>query len=171
MTTIVNLYGGPGTGKSTTAADLFALMKWMNVNVELVGEYAKDVTWEGRDHLFKDQLYLLAKQNRRLQRLVGKVDYVVTDSPLLLNKAYVPEDYFPETYKRFVDDLFDSYDNVNVFLKRDKPYHQVGRRQTETEARAIDDQVLGLLTDGGHEFHTVLADQLAKHAIVQLLEV
>ena len=45
-TKIVNLYGGPGTGKSTTAAALFAEMKIRGVNCEYIQEYAKDKAWE-----------------------------------------------------------------------------------------------------------------------------
>jgi hypothetical protein len=58
---VVNLYGGPGTGKSRTAALLFATMKQRGVNCELATEYAKDVVWEGRESLLSDQIYLFAK--------------------------------------------------------------------------------------------------------------
>ena len=43
---VINLFGGPGCGKSTTAADLFARMKLRGLSVELVTEYAKDVVWD-----------------------------------------------------------------------------------------------------------------------------
>jgi len=36
MTLVVNLYGGPGTGKSTTAAATFAELKMAGINCELV---------------------------------------------------------------------------------------------------------------------------------------
>jgi hypothetical protein len=41
MTVVVNLFGGPGTGKSTTASGVFYHLKRDNRNVELVQEYAK----------------------------------------------------------------------------------------------------------------------------------
>lgn len=40
---VINLYGGPGTGKSTTAAMLFAKMKLAGFNCEYVPEFAKDL--------------------------------------------------------------------------------------------------------------------------------
>lgn len=43
---VVNLFGQPGAGKSTLAAYTFAKLKMMNVNCELVTEFAKDKTWE-----------------------------------------------------------------------------------------------------------------------------
>lgn len=45
-TTVINLIGSPGTGKSTIAAELFARMKWLGFDVELVSEYAKELVWE-----------------------------------------------------------------------------------------------------------------------------
>lgn len=42
---VVNLYGGPGVGKSTGAAYVFARLKEAGVVAELVTEFAKDLTW------------------------------------------------------------------------------------------------------------------------------
>ena len=50
--TVINFFGGPGCGKSTTAAELFAKMKKANYKVELVHEVAKDFIWEEAQHLF-----------------------------------------------------------------------------------------------------------------------
>ena len=47
---IVNLFGGPGTGKSICAAQIFVDLKFKNKNVELITEYTKDATWEKRSH-------------------------------------------------------------------------------------------------------------------------
>jgi len=90
---LINLWGGPGTGKSTTAAGLFSLMKLKGYDVELVPEYAKDLTWEGHHNKLADQNYVFAKQHRRIARLVEHdLDYVITDSPLLFTIYYMPED-------------------------------------------------------------------------------
>ena len=43
---VVNLAGAPGAGKSTGAAYIFTRLKQLGVNCELVGEFAKDKTWE-----------------------------------------------------------------------------------------------------------------------------
>lgn len=39
---VINIFGAPGAGKSTTAAALFALMKLEGYKVELATEHAKD---------------------------------------------------------------------------------------------------------------------------------
>jgi len=46
MMICVNLFGAPGSGKSTCAAYTFAKLKMLGVNCELVTEFAKDKTWE-----------------------------------------------------------------------------------------------------------------------------
>src|SRR6266446_4338308 len=103
---VINLFGGPGTGKSTVASDLFALMKWQNMNVELVTEFAKEVTWEKHHNIFNDQLYILAQQNRRLERLKDQVNYVISDSPILMYQAYNPKGYFKH-YDAIVNDVWE----------------------------------------------------------------
>jgi len=167
---VINLFGGPGTGKSTTAADSFAHMKWKNINVELVNEYAKEVTWAERYQILEDQLYIMAKQNHKLWRLKGKVDWVITDSPLILSLVYAKPDYFPEHYHKFGHELYNHYDNINIFLRREKPYHKIGRNQTEEEARMKDQEILDILRNHDYNFTSIPANQDAKNVIFKMLE-
>lgn len=144
------MFGGPGVGKSTLAAGLFWNLKTQGVSAELVTEYAKDVTWEGRQNLLNDQLYLLAKQNRRLSRLLDhEVDYAITDSPLLLCAAYTRMG--TNKYSHLVPlvlELFNSYDNINFVLRRNVQFYmQVGRSQTVEEAQHIDNVVIDILDE------------------------
>lgn len=143
MTLVINLFAGPGAGKSTTAAGVFHQMKKAGLSVELVTEYAKDRVWEEHYSVFSDQLYLLAKQNRRLRRLIGKVDYVITDSPLLLGQAYATADI--DAIKYITTWAFNKYDNLNIFIKRTKPYDTRGRNETYDEALEVDEKVYKLL--------------------------
>lgn len=167
---VINLYGGPGTGKSTTAADLFAKMKWNNINVELVNEYAKEITWEKRFEILEDQFYITAKQNRKLTRIKNQVEWAITDSPLLLALAYAKPDYLPNYFKPVIKELYDTYDNVNIFLIREKPYHAVGRSQTEDEARGIDQWVKEFLIGNGYMFHEVVANEHARDTIFDIIK-
>jgi tRNA uridine 5-carbamoylmethylation protein Kti12 len=44
---VINLWGGPGAGKSTIAAELFVcLRKHTNANVELTNEFATELCFE-----------------------------------------------------------------------------------------------------------------------------
>lgn len=152
---VINLFGGPGIGKSTQASYLFYRLKEMQLNVELVSEYAKELTWENNLDKLSDQLYVTAKQNRRLSRLAGKVDVVVTDSPLLLGIHYATPNFIGGTFEPMVHGLFSAYDNFNVLLTRCKPYKTEGRFQSEDEARTIDGAILTMLDSGGYQYMEV----------------
>lgn len=131
---VYNLFGEPCAGKSLAAADLYSTMGKMGLNVELVTEYPKDLVWEERNNMFTEQDYIFAEQNHRLRRLEGKVDFAVTDCPIIMCLAYIPEDY-PKGLDEFIVNMFNSYDNVNYFLKRNHPYVELGRNQNEEEAK------------------------------------
>ena len=135
---VVNLFAGPGTGKSTFATRLFSELKVADINSEYVSEYAKSVVWSGDLAKLSDQLYITAKQHQQLFRLNGKVDVAVSDSPLLLGVHYATPYYLGGTYTAMVRELFNQYDNLNIRLIRKKPYRAAGRLQTEEEARGID---------------------------------
>jgi adenylate kinase family enzyme len=160
---VINLWGAPGAGKSTVAAGLFYNMKVAGYKVELVTEYAKDVVWDNRSDLLRDQLYLLAKQNRRLERLRDKVDWVITDSPLLLVLAYMPENYY-SNFNSLTFDVWNSYTNFNYLLERSHDYKRDGRVQTEEESRVIDDKILDIFSDY-NQVYSVVDSSTAAHKI------
>ena len=154
-TTIINLYGGPGTGKSTSAAYFYYLLKAEGKNVELVREYVKDWAWEGRKISTYDQIYFLGKQVRRESMLYGKVDWVVTDSPVMMNLYYAQryctlalgEGVRSATLAFYRQALEDGHKHIHVLLERNKPYLSEGRYQTEAEAKEIDIGLERLLED------------------------
>jgi len=171
LTKIVNFYGGPGTGKSIAAVDTFSLMKKRGFSAELVTEYAKDMVWSDRTAMFEYQEYIFAKQRHRIERLKGKVDYVITDSPINLGHFYMPEGSPYEQLGAFIDSCFDTYDNLNIFLMRphDRPYEQYGRYQTEEEAEEIDKNILNFLTNKEIPFTLIMADDGVPENVIKLL--
>ena len=134
-TLIVNLFGGPGTGKSTLMAKIFSELKVQGYDCEMVTEFAKDLVWEKRNETFKDELYIFAKQNHRLFRVNGKVDIIVTDRPLLLTNAYNQDD---KELCSLCLKTFNQYNNLNFLLTRQTVYQENGRNQSKKEAMQID---------------------------------
>lgn len=151
-TVVINLIGSPGTGKSTIASELFAKMKWLGFDVELVSEYAKELVWEERNETFKNELYLFAKQHHRLFRLKGKVKYVITDRPLILSLFYNQK--YGDSSQQFRDMVLhevDKFENINIFLKRTKPYVAKGRNQTEEESDVFSEEMLRICQENTAE--------------------
>lgn len=147
-TLIVNLFGGPGVGKSTTSADLFARLKRKGYEVELVTEEAKDQTWEENWGALANQWYITGCQIQRLWRVYGKVDMVVMDSPILTGLAYQGFGC-GENFERAVIDAHKAFKyNLNIILGRNPkahPYKESGRSQSEEEAAKIDATILDIL--------------------------
>jgi tRNA uridine 5-carbamoylmethylation protein Kti12 len=142
-TVVINLFGGPGCGKSTIAAELFAILKKQGYEVELVTEYAKDKVWEESYKTLENQIYVFAKQLHRLWRLKDKVQFIITDSPLLLSIIYDKDNN--EDLKNLIISRFNSFDNINFIINRSTVYNQNGRYQNEEQANEIDKQIKELL--------------------------
>jgi len=122
----INLFGGPGTGKSTTAAEIFAQLKKNGTKVELLQEYAKDLTYSNELTRLKDQVHILGEQHHRMVRLQGSVDYAVHDSPFVMGCNYIDKTNTKFPTQAFIDfsvKLHSTYENLNVFLKRNVETH------------------------------------------------
>ena len=144
---LINIFGGPGIGKSTISADLYVKLKNSNVNCELVREYAKDLVWHERSKCLEDQVYVTAKQYHDLFMLKSKVDVCITDSPIMLGVYYNKlHSKHNKEFNDFIFYLHNTFKNqLNVLLKRKKKYNVKGRIQTEDEAIKIDNEIELLL--------------------------
>lgn len=143
-TIILNFTGAPGAGKSTGAAYVFAKLKMLGIDAELATEFAKDKVWEENPTPFKNQAYIFGKQSYRLSRVTGKVEVIVTDSPLLLSIIYNNDERLTENFNEMVKDVWHSYKNKTYFVHRVKPYNPNGRHQTEAESDALSQDILEL---------------------------
>lgn len=173
---VVNLFAGPGAGKSTIAAGLFYSLKKQHKSVELITEYAKDLVYSDQvDFLQSNQEYVFAEQNRRQHVLDGKVDIAITDSPLMLSHIYANqyEKRLPEqrlkTFLTHVTQVFNSYDNINFFLKRAESFQQFGRVQNLEESKDIDNRIVAVLNNNNIPFEVVqVGDQTVEKILAHL---
>jgi len=165
---VINLYGGPGSGKSTTAAGLFYKMKLKHMKVELVTEYAKDLVYSNRlDDMLDQQEYIFAKQNAKLHRLRDHVDYVITDSPLLLSVVYAQAGW--QCYKPFCDLVrctYSTYDNINAYLKRPEEFQQYGRAHDKDQSIELDNSIHDMLV---RENQTILHFPVDENVVDSIL--
>jgi hypothetical protein len=170
---IINLFGGPGVGKSTVAADLFCKMKREGYNVELVTEYAKELTYDERFKVLdEDQLYVFAKQHRRILRLKDQVDFIITDSPLLLSIVYAGLNpsiiYDSKIFQDLVLDVNSKYKNMNILLERNENYEykQEGRYQNADEALITDRIIRETMCKYSTSMDEIVSDNKASTKIM-----
>jgi nicotinamide riboside kinase len=151
MTHVINLFSGAGAGKSTLAAALFSELKIRGLNVELVHEYIKSWAYEQRLPQQLDQLHILGMQSKSESLLYNKVDFIITDSPLLIipfyEKLLTGRDIVKPAVFNFIK--FAKSQGVryhSFFLDRPENYNQTGRYQTKEEAQSIDKKMALWLT-------------------------
>lgn len=165
-TVVVNLVAGPGAGKTTCSWEIAEKLKKQGYVVEYVSEVAKDYVWDENWELLdgskKNQIALFEEQKHRIDRLIGKVDFVVTDSPLLLNAVYLTEgtEQDKKVYSEQVRNAFNQYNNFVIFIERGKGFEQAGRIHNEEQSRELDNQVKKLLADNEVYYGTYRHDTI-----------
>jgi len=171
---VVNFFAGPGTGKSSSMADLFSKLKWKGVNCEQAPEFAKEKVWEESIKTLGNQMYVFGKQMHILWRLRNKVDVAITDSPLLLSIMYGAKmDINSQSYEHFremVLSIFNhEFDNINIFLRRKKKFNPNGRLQNEQQAKDLDRDLRDILDQNAIQYYSFEAGPDSIHAIEKLV--
>ena len=91
----------------------------------------------------KTKNIFFAEQAKRLERLRGKVEVIVTDSPILMSHIYGRNNSTDFTMR--IDDEYKKYYNFNLFIKRGDTFQQAGRIQNLEESKALDRKIMNML--------------------------
>lgn len=168
---IVNFYAGPGAGKSTAAAATFAELKYRGVNCEYIQEYAKDAAWEKRGpKVFQAQEYIFGKQHFRFSRVCEEVEVLITDSPILLGLAYMPDDFNLPALRDVIVQAYCNYDNIDVLLTRKKAYNPAGRNQTEDQAKELDGVIKNLIAKYHVPYVTMDSSRQVPLRVIEIMQ-
>ncbi|MCL1799107.1 MAG: ATP-binding protein [Eggerthellaceae bacterium] len=150
-TLVVNLYGGPGAGKTTLAHWLVAELSKMGVLTEYVPEVAKALVWQGGRCLLdgsrENQRFVTEAQIGLIDNLVGQVEVVVTDSPPALGLVYADKTdiYGYDDLKHLVFSQRGRQDCFDVFVNRSSCYDERGRKHSAEESLDLDRKIRQLL--------------------------
>ena len=174
-TTVINIVAGPGAGKSTISALVFAELKMQGEVAEYVQEFAKTLVWTGQFEALNDQYYVTRKQKELLESIKGHVKYIITDGSLLHGLFY---NRFNESNTSNIDKTeqyilksFKSFNNFTIFLDRGQiKYEHAGRTQNEKEARAIDSTLKMLLDKNDISYHLFPSDTTKIKEIIDLIK-
>ena len=162
-TIIINLIGGPGCGKSTSASGIFYELKKLGINCELSLEFAKDKVWEESYKVLDDQFYVFGKQYHKLFRLKNKVDVIITDSPLIISMYYnkTPSEYF----NKLIVEQYNTFNNLLFFINRGNTYQTEGRLQTKEESEMIDSDIKNILSEYDIKYSEISCENAVEYIV------
>lgn len=163
-TTVINLFGAPGTGKTVTALGLTYQLNRLGFSAEYVDEFAKGCAWDNNIDLLCDQNLQFTEQHRKLNRVNGKTQFVIMDSPLLLSNVYrtvYHSTMYSNTLDQLVYETHSKYHNTNFLLSFHNRWTQTGRVQDQSQSQEIQDNIVAVL-EHYHELYTVLPDDWSR---------
>lgn len=136
---LIDFFGGPASGKSTTSLNLAGKLKCYlddyagsGMRVEYVSEAAKDEVWESGTLMLSNQARLLGEQFRRLHRLSAHVQIIVSDSPLWLCEHYGPKKWYPTpAWAEVIRAHYESFRVLPILVTRTGRFETKGRVHDE----------------------------------------
>lgn len=161
-TIVINLFGGPGIGKSTIAAKVFTELKNLGISTELVLDYIKKKVESGHkpDAFTQPQIY--GEQLKKESALYNQVEFIITNSPLLLSAIHQLKNEGHDTIKHqiFHDIRTAKKQNIhhiNLVLCRSLPFFPDVSYEYEKESIEIDQSIHSFLNKNEIDFEIISA--------------
>lgn len=178
MSKLINLFGGPGIGKSSIAAGLTYKLKKKHIKCDNPYEFPKVLAWDENHSAIRDQLYVLANQHRGIVKSYGKVDYIILDSPILLSLVYrnyyrsgeYPATLYSDSFDKMVLDIHNQYDTLNIVLNRSEGVHNEKERyQNLEQSIELDTAIENTLIENNIPYTKVNVDDDTVNNILTIL--
>ncbi len=168
MTLICNLFAGPCSSKSTVMSAVFSLAKSQHLSCEQIPGCEKEFIYEENFKKLKCQPLILGTCVHRIESLLDKVDFIITDLPLPLNVIYNSQ--YPDSFNQAVMDIFSTYNNLNFFLERGDDYCTKGRIHSKKESEEIDKKILKLLVKNNIMFFKIKGGFESANGILEVIK-
>lgn len=146
MSILINLFGGPGAGKTTLAHGIVYEFRMHGIEADIATEYPKELIYDRINPASINQYTILAEQFKKIERVLRACTVVVCECPLLLCAEYdMGKRHIFQMVKDYETYLKDTYktSTYNYFVDRIVPYTTTNRVHTEKQAIDIDRRLLG----------------------------
>lgn len=163
---VINICGAPNSGKSTLAAYIYAEFKSQGYNCELVTEAAKIAVYENTKYKIWNQPLIFGEQLQGLLRVVDDVDFIITDSPLILGIAYNPDCF--SRLNDLIEQSFSYFNNYCYILPVNNNFKQSGRRHNKKECIELQSKINNIVTSNTIEEKIV---ELKDHNLKSNMEI
>lgn len=164
-TLVINLIGGPCSGKSTISAELFARLKKMGIKTELVPEWIKERIYDNHDSVINDQIFLFAQELHQLKNKIGKVDVIIHDGSLLLNINYDKDNNY-QLYDLVISE-YNKFNNLDFFLLRNNiKFENYGRIHNIEESLNIDSNIKNIY----HKYNINFIELDSKDSVDKIIK-
>ena len=165
-TIVVNLIGGPCSGKSTIAAELFSKLKRLGVKCELVPEYIKERIYEENKTIPTNQIAIFGMEHYGIANKLNKVDVIIHDGAFPNNILYNNEDN--EEFNRLIVSEYMRFNNIDFFIDRgDVKFETYGRIHNLEQSIKLDKGIKEIYKQYGLSYIEVEAE----HAIEQIVPI
>lgn len=163
---VINLYGSPGTGKSSVRGGLYWLMNSLGESVGEIDEYAKYLYLTNRREVLKNQQMLVLSQQHDKQLSMRNFEYAITDSPLHLSGYFAGPNYL-ENFPKVIEKACSDFENINFFLTRnlDEGYQAEGRTQSKEESKRDSEGIQAYLDNLGIQYEIIPVDMLTPYVL------
>jgi len=145
----IDIYAGPGSGKSTTARTLNGLFNAMNINSFNPIEIPKLHIWENSFNELNDQLKMFINQKYNQNLSLNNFNISIIDSPLLMQLVYLKE--FPVINNKEIVMLVEKEiqktlkNSYSIFLNRKHKFSNNGRIHNKEKSEKLNNEIKELL--------------------------
>lgn len=175
---LIELIGAPGSGKSTTAAELYSLFSKAGIPTGLITEFVKDFANRGYPIETEDQLWILGSQARAESQVYGKYPLVICDTSLYLCSFFnyfLSEkeiDHTPsvKSHTDFVDKKY-KIERIRYirYLNKNR-YSDIGRYQDFEESSKMETSIIDYFSERSIQLQETQSVELIFRDVLRKLE-
>ncbi|MBR6907900.1 AAA family ATPase [bacterium] len=167
-TLVINLIGGPCSGKSTIASELFARLKKMGIKCELVSEYIKDRIYEENKTIVYNQIAIFGMEHYNISNKIGKVDVIVHDGSFINNTDDLYNCEQNPEFNTLIVSEYKKFNNLDFFIKRGNiEFEDYGRIHNLEQSKELDQKI----KDTYHKYGLSFIEVEARDAVDKIIPI